>query len=78
MTIELRRTIQTALDCERAPQQVTQDPPFYAAIDALAQATGSNRQEVLWRALRMYLFAFLHTHESGLASREDLATRRRR
>ena len=78
MTSELRRKIQTALDCDRPPQQVTQDPPFYDAIDALAEATESNRQEVLWRALRMYLLAFLHTHETGLASREDLATRRRR
>ena len=77
MTADLRRTIQAALNCERPRQDVTQDPAFHAAIDALAAATGSNnRQEIIWRALRMYLLAFLHTHEPRLASKEDLATRR--
>ena len=74
----VRRIVQAALDCDRPPQQVTQDPAFHNAIDGLAQATASNRQEIIWRALRTYLLACLHTHETGLASREDLATRRRR
>ena len=74
MTDELVGKIQEALDCERPPEQVTQHPPIHAAIDALWRETGTNRQEIIWRAIRMYLLAYLHTHHKGLASKSDLTS----
>ena len=72
----LRQVIQAALNIERPRQEVTQDPAFSQAINDLAQATNSIRQEIIWRALRMYFLAYLHAHETGTAAKQDLATRR--
>ena len=72
MTDELARKIQEALDCERPPVEVTRHPPIHAAIEALRRETGTNRQEIIWRAIRMYLLAYLHTHRKGLATKSQL------
>ena len=35
---------------------------------SLWRETGTTRQEIIWRAIPMYLLAYLHTHHRGLAS----------
>lgn len=54
--------IRDALGCRRAPGSVAQQPKIAAALDAIARETGTNREEIIYRAIRVYLNAYLHTH----------------
>ena len=65
MEKELVQKIQAALDSKRKSGVAAQQPEINIAIDAIARANGANRQEIIYRAIRLYLHAYLHTHLSG-------------
>ena len=62
MRNDLSRKIRTALKCKRPPYSVIQQPDIQRALDAIAHEISANREEVIWRAIRVYLNAYLHTH----------------
>ena len=62
MDSKLVEKIQAALEVGRPSGHVTQQPDIWEAVEAVARDTGTNHQEILYRAIRLYLTAYLHTH----------------
>ena len=62
MDSKLTRKIHKALESRRPSGHATQQPEILAAIKAVAIDTGTNDQEIIYRAIRLYLTAYLHTH----------------
>ena len=67
MDSNLAKTIQEALKSEfprpdtENHGNVIQHPPIHAAIGAIKSETGLTRQQIVWRALRLYFYAYLNS-----------------
>ena len=65
MNDDLAQKIRAVLRQHKRPKVknvTSDDPETHAAIDAIKSETGMTRQEILWRAVRLYLYSYLHTH----------------
>lgn len=62
---EIFPKIRMALRCKRPSGSVIQHKEIKTALDAIARETGTNREEIIWRAIRVYLTAYLHTHKES-------------
>ena len=62
---EIFPKIRIALKCKRPRGSVIQHREISAALDAIGRETGTNREEIIWRAIRLYLTSYVHTHKAG-------------
>ena len=62
---DLVQKIRDALGVSRPSGSVWQQPEIKKAIEAIRIATGTNNEEIMYRAIRLYLQAYLLTHRTG-------------
>lgn len=61
MDSELVKKIQDTLESEypRGSGNATQSEPMNGALEALSSHTGRSRKEIIWRSVRLYMYAYL-------------------